>query len=83
MQHIATPCYLKQPVLCALEDVIKATAQYVPNLGHEIMNFSCNVQGLETVRMIRKNQLKDLGRTPFNSIYTLKPLLLAITFAVT
>ena len=25
-------------------DVIKATIQYVPNLGHGIMNSSCNVQ---------------------------------------
>ena len=32
---------------------------------------SVTLSGIETVRMIKKNQLKDPGRTPFNSFYSL------------
>ena len=32
---------------------------------------SVTLSGIETVRMIKKNQLNDLGRTPFNSFYSL------------
>ena len=39
LQHIATLYYIQKPVLCALEDVIKATVQYVPNLGHGSMKY--------------------------------------------
>ena len=32
---------------------------------------SVTLSGIETVRMIKKNQLKNPGRTPFNSFYSL------------
>ena len=32
---------------------------------------SVTLSGIETVRMIKKNQLKDPGRIPFNSFYSL------------
>jgi len=32
---------------------------------------SVTLSGIETVRMIKKNQLNDPGRTPFNSFYSL------------